>query len=657
MKKVLTLLLAAALPLAAAQANNLEVVYNGFSPAGSTAYNIAVNVSWENSWRDSENWDAAWLFVKYRIPGSGVWHTATLATSDAAHTVPGGAVLNAALDGKGVFVYRAALGSGSFSAQNLQLRWNAAADGVPSVFQSIQVKVFAVEMVRIPEGGFNINSGALASTSNEFLAAGSSLTRITSEAPLAAGAIRWVNETGSGGSGNELTIGGTSYSGSTALGANYPKGFAATYCMKYEISQGQYTDFLNSLTRAQQIRRVPTNISGDSPAGGNIYVMANTSSAATAFRNTITSPASGMGTSQPITFGCARPDRAANFLIWADGSAYLDWAGLRPMTELEYEKTCRGPQTVVPGEFAWGSTTIGRAANISGTEDGTETTDATANIAYNVSGATPYVSFVGGDGGDGPLRNGIFARANTTREQAGASYYGVMELSGNCWERCITVAETDAGFATNAGQFNLNNNGDGELDASGDHNVPTWPLAADARGSNYRGGNWSRHREWAMVADRTYGGFGDPSRTSHRGMRGVRSASTVNPANPLVSLPAFISPTRYQGGSFDGHAVASGFITNISGTRPACATCAGVTATLLPNPVSETATLRLSGRPALTDATLTITDALGRVVRKQQHLRGLELQISRNGLAPGIYQYQVSEHGEWVVYPGKLAVE
>jgi hypothetical protein len=73
--------------------------------------------------------------------------------------------------------------------------------------------------------------------------------------------------------------------------------------------------------------------------------------------------------------------------------------------------------------------------------------------------------------------------------------------------------------------------------------------------------------------------------------------------------------------------------------------------------VTDAAILRLSGRAALTDATLTLTDALGRVVRRQEHLRGLDLELNRAGLAPGLYLYQVSENGEAVVHPGRIIVD
>jgi len=40
---------------------------------------LQFTVSWENSWRDAENYDAAWIFIKYRLAGAGdAWSHATL---------------------------------------------------------------------------------------------------------------------------------------------------------------------------------------------------------------------------------------------------------------------------------------------------------------------------------------------------------------------------------------------------------------------------------------------------------------------------------------------------------------------------------------------------------------------------------------------------
>jgi hypothetical protein len=84
--------------------------------------------------------------------------------------------------------------------------------------------------------------------------------------------------------------------------------------MKKMITFGQYVDFLNTLPAEQAEARYIIHIkrSGKTPD----YVYA--------------------------TDADSRVHNLVD-LSWADGAAFAAWAGLRPMTELEYEKTSRGP--------------------------------------------------------------------------------------------------------------------------------------------------------------------------------------------------------------------------------------------------------------------------------------------------------------------------
>ena len=46
-----------------------------------------------------------------------------------------------------------------------------------------------------------------------------------------------------------------------------------------------------------------------------------------------------------------------NYVSFTDGLAFTDWAALRPITELEYEKAARGPSEPIDAEFVWGTNT------------------------------------------------------------------------------------------------------------------------------------------------------------------------------------------------------------------------------------------------------------------------------------------------------------
>ena len=149
----------------------------------------------------------------------------------------------------------------------MQLRWVYGTNGVPDN-APLQVKVFAVEMVYVPQGSFYVGSGANPGESGSFTngsrTSGATIPyQIASEAALgidnAAGKL-WGTSSSQGN-----TIGNATSYGEATLAAAYPKGFAAFYCMKYEISQGQYRDFLNGLTYAQQVSRTavaPTSAAG-----------------------------------------------------------------------------------------------------------------------------------------------------------------------------------------------------------------------------------------------------------------------------------------------------------------------------------------------------------------------------------------------------------
>ena len=139
-----------------------------------------------------------------------------------------------------------------------------------------------------------------------------------------------------------------------------------------------------------------------------------------------------------------------NFMSWNDGLAYADWACLRPMTELEYEKAARGPVYPVPHGFAWGNTEIEYSTSVSN---------------WGSSSEKP-LNGNANDGSLGVMRVGSFANQNSTRYSSGASFYGIMNLSDNSIEYTVTLSMPDSRNFTNTC-------GDGTIGTQ--HNVSTWP--------------------------------------------------------------------------------------------------------------------------------------------------------------------------------------
>jgi len=503
-------------------ANNLAVANVSLTNRDTVShyYDIQFDISWANSWFISgapsatANWDAAWVFVKYSTYSGGVWsdwkHCTLLNTG---YTAPSGSQMSFGVTSsvyKGAFIYRSSAGSGPVNWTGAKIRWNYGAES-PAVSDSaiIKIKVFAVEMVYIPTGNFYVGDGANrtgSGTNSHFFDAADILDPrdpilVTSTQPWlapdpfpeagTAGDITWVNES---------TYGGNPPAARTQLGASFPTGYNAFYIMKYEISQKQYADFLNTLTSTQASTYRYPNKNGNS-------------------RHTIS------GTYP--NYSASRPDRACNWLSWPDQCAYADWAALRPFTELEFEKACRGGQTAVAKEYAWGNnppTIVADASlTILGAEDGTET------ISTNVSlGACLYGNnaFSGGDGGLGPLRCGIFATGASTRITSGGSYYGVMELSGSLWERPVSVMDSQAGqtLSTFTGE-----NGDGGLSTNGNANTANWPglsggEVTGAGGSGFRGGHWSSGESNARVSDRYHAANAGAYRSSSLGGRCARTS-------------------------------------------------------------------------------------------------------------------------------------
>jgi hypothetical protein len=502
-----------------ASANNLlidNVTLEDRDPSAQTVV-VQFDLTWDNSWRTKINHDAVWMTVRLSDPAVSPVNKILCDLSSSGLNPSGTSTgLNSSLeiyvpsDKKGAFIRPQNFGfNSSVASLGMRVTVDYASCGFASS-DTVVASLLGIEMVYVPEGAFyagDYGAGAAA------LAEGSADTDpwyISSESALsvsnpASNGYRYV----SAGNTNETATGA-----SFTLSADFPKGYGPFYAMKYEINEGQWVAFVNSLpSAAARANRDVTNA-------------AHKNSDSVTGRNTV----SCSGT--PLTCSTDRPYRAMGYLSWMDVAAFLDWTALRPLTELEFEKLARGPLLPESGEFAWGTTAITGVLTLSGSsEDGTETVlTAGANAHFD------NVLLAGGDTANGagyqsgPLRNGIFATGSSGRESAGAGYYGAMELSGNLAERVVTIGNA-------GGRLFEGSHGDGRLATEagyeGNASQTDWPGTdvitargvTSGDGSGIRGGGFIDEASGARLrtSDRNVAANGAATAPSHTGGRGVRS--------------------------------------------------------------------------------------------------------------------------------------
>ncbi|MCS3860042.1 SUMF1/EgtB/PvdO family nonheme iron enzyme [Salinibacter ruber] len=512
----LVFLLAAA-PPPTAPAAELRVSDGEVVVEDGVAY-VEVDVSWRLSWRNDTNWDAAWLTVKAPVGREGV----PLKLAPTGHRVvdtrtpdQSGPTFSVSDDSVGTFVYRDAQADGRGPNDwTLRLRLVLPEGATPADLPE-PLLVHGVEMVYVPEGPFSVGDPQRPENApaNAFYEQTADTTAFPPYRITDSGAIRMCDGPGSlcyprlDNPYDSLRVG--DFQG--PIPVSYPNGYDAFYLMKYEVTQGQYAEFLNVLKGNQTAERTPPRARkyhwnrGAISLAGDEYV-------------------------------AARPDRACNYLSWADAAAYADWAGLRPMTELEYEKAARGPAAPVPNEFTWGSATIAHGDTIFAADTTIARSEGGDTFVRGNANYTPAgvnwnggynATFTGGDEGVGPLRVDIFeTRAHRTggasmpdaslREASGAGYYGAHGLSGSLFDRVVTVGDP-------TGRRFRGTHGDGDLSYPASASNEDWP-PMNGDGLGLRGGTRSDGPPGLRSATREWGDYGAHYRAPGMGVRAARTA-------------------------------------------------------------------------------------------------------------------------------------
>ena len=462
---------------------------------------LSFPLRWDNSWRDQFNWDAAWVFLKYKS-GTGGWNHVNLCAGG--HRLVNGSGLpvpfdcmagNTGSNTVGFFVYRNTLEAGNTPEITCQIKCLKSSLGGLTAEKFVNHEGFilaqAVEMVYVPYGGYYLGDRGC---SNRF-AGGSdgSPVLIDSENAITASTATKVYPITN-------NIAGSAQS----IAAVYPKGYKGFYMMKYEVSQEQWVYFLNTLTYAQQQERVP----GLSALKGGDYIFGSKSEPSNRNGIVVAEPSYG-GNAVIFANNLNHNDVysedgdgktiACNYLSPSDMVAYCSWAGLRPMSELEYEKACRSsyPEQPIKGEYAWHENGIAGRLNVVSNNGMRNERSNTANA--NVNAGNHF----------GPVRCGLFATGSSTQQSAGATFWGGMELSGNVKEMC----------------YNLNYTGfNGSTMGTGAYNTALWSVTPAHFGE--KGGGFTSPDSLLRVSDRTEitGYFADINkRDSTVGFRGVRT--------------------------------------------------------------------------------------------------------------------------------------
>lgn len=456
-------------------ATNVEVTYvESVRGYDDQPWAINFTIRWQNSWNNKRNHDASWVFFKLD-QANGSTHqflkpgTAQMLWKGDANMPD--AQVEITEDGTGIFVYPGSEYRGDVTYHITVQRDTAK---TKNLFRFDRIEAIAIEMVYIPEGGFTLgdpspealNFGAVYRSDADGNFDG--LYKITS-------------------SEQEIEVGPTAgslyyqssqkiYQGDRQgpIPSSYPNGYGAFYLMKYEVSQGLYAKFLNLIGKTAATVRVNFGSPSYEKHGGTIRLKEG-------------------------YYVAEKPNRRNVYFHWDDMMAFTDWAALRPYTELEYTKACRGSGKPLANEYPWNTSSIDQMA---------------LRIDPNTQNQI--------------MLNGVTESDLTdeNRHMFGASYYWVMNLAGSMWDKVITIGDE-------VGRAFTGTHGDGSISYYGYADVSDWPEGfREVKGYGYRGGGYygvkgeiTDFNPFSPIAYRTYGAWSGGPRNAAYGYRAARTAT------------------------------------------------------------------------------------------------------------------------------------
>jgi len=146
----------------------------------------------------------------------------------------------------GAFIRRRANGSGNLSSKDARLKLDYGASGFADT-DVIRVKIFGIEMVYVPRDAFYVGDTKSDYTWKQGAADDDPMYINSEDAIRTDGTSYYFTQS---------VIGTPSFATGAdfTIRAEYPKGYAAFYAMKYELTQGQWIDFFNNLLALERDR-------------------------------------------------------------------------------------------------------------------------------------------------------------------------------------------------------------------------------------------------------------------------------------------------------------------------------------------------------------------------------------------------------------------
>ncbi|TNE79887.1 MAG: hypothetical protein EP332_09015 [Bacteroidetes bacterium] len=421
MKKIL-ILLAFLSSVVRLQANNIKVENVSYDK---NTNRITFELSWENAWRQTSNFhDAAWVFAKYRTVNQPRWQHVDIVPSS---TNAGGILETIETNDRLGFYVR-------FNTDSLGhvLPTQVSFEPTDNSFGSLaglfpDFQVFAIEMVYVPRGDFYVGAPITKNESDLFEDLVLYTYNNTSNISIRPyNPIHIVSE-------NQISSGPINiipYLGNKSIPATFPKGYDSFYCMKQEISNDQLVSFFNTIgTDPSRFYGLGFKIVGNNFVYNNVTL------------NQDSVDIIGTSTENGYVFTCkAGYENHPAVMTPYTLINYLSWAGMAPMTELQYVKACRGPLYPVWNEAASG---IGFSTILRGnTWASADTFFVDLNTPnerlkrHYPSPSTPKLR-----------RCGYAADSSTNRITANATFYGILNMSDNVAEITISISDTNSSFA------------------------------------------------------------------------------------------------------------------------------------------------------------------------------------------------------------------